>query len=67
MYERVLAYELQKLGCKVDVQKLISLVHDELFISTAFRADMMVEDCVMVELKSVEELLKLYYKQVITI
>jgi GxxExxY protein len=66
VYERILNYELKKLGLKTEVQKCISLEHDTLKIPVAFRADIIVENCVLIELKSVEQLSKLSYKQVLT-
>src|SRR5688572_9776230 len=66
VYERILVYELNKLGLKTEVQRCISLQHENLLIPTAFRADIIVEGCVLIEIKSVEQLPKLYYKQVLT-
>jgi GxxExxY protein len=66
VYQKILVYELKKTGFKTDAQKPISLEHEKLIIPVAFRADIIVEDCVLIELKSVEQLPKMYYKQVIT-
>ena len=66
VYQRILVYELNKLGLKTEVQKWIPLHHEVLLIPTAFKADIIVEGCVLIELKSVEQLPRLYYKQVIT-
>jgi GxxExxY protein len=66
VYQRILVYELNKMGLKTEVQKGIALEHEKLRISVAFRADIIVEGCVLIELKSVEQLPKLFYKQVLT-
>src|SRR5687768_11298710 len=66
VYQRVLDYELRRIGLKTEVQKSISLDHGELKIPVAFRADIIVEECVLIELKSVDVLPKVCYKQVLT-
>jgi GxxExxY protein len=66
VYQKILVYELKKTGFKTEAQKSISLKHEKLIIPVAFRADIIVDDCVLVELKSVEQLPKMFYKQVIT-
>ena len=66
VYERVLAYELTELGLHVKVQVSIPLEYKRLVIDTAFRADMLINDLVLVELKSVEELDSVYFKRTLT-
>ena len=66
VYERALAYDLAELGLDVKVQVSIPLEYKELVIETAFRADMLVNDLVMIELKSVEELDSVYFKRTLT-
>jgi GxxExxY protein len=66
VYENILAHELMQGGLKVEVQKSVPLQYNNLFIPIAFRADMIIEDCLLVELKSVEELPKIAYKQLLT-
>ena len=65
-YQAILAYELQKDGMKVDQQVLVSIRHESLFVPDAFRADMIVEDLVIIELKSVEQASPLHKKQLLT-
>jgi len=65
-YERVLAYELTKGGLSVEVQKSIPIFYDELFFDDGYRADLIVEKRVLLELKSVETLLPVHAKQVLT-
>ena len=66
VYEEILFYELSKIGLFVQKQQPISLLHEELIIGVAFRADLIIERKLLVELKSVDVLPKNYYKQVIT-
>ena len=66
VYEELMEYELRKVFQNVRRQFAIALIHEELYIPTAFRADLLVENKVLVELKSVEEFGKLDFKQVRT-
>ena len=66
VYQRVLAYELRKGGLSVEVQKTVPIVYDELFFDEGYRADLIVEKRVLLELKSVEKLLPVHAKQVLT-
>jgi GxxExxY protein len=56
VYETVLAHELTKRGCSVRHQVPVGLTWDGLSLDVAFRADLIVDDVVVVELKSVEQL-----------
>jgi GxxExxY protein len=66
VYEIILAHELEKIGFFVERQKPISLEYDGLFFEEGFRVDILVEKRVVVELKSVEKLIPVHYKQVLT-
>jgi GxxExxY protein len=66
VYQRVLAYELTKGGLSVEVQKSVPIVYDELFFDEGYRADLIVEQSVLLELKSIEALLLVHAKQVLT-
>jgi hypothetical protein len=46
VYEEILYYELENLGLYVERQKSIPLIHENLIIHVAFRADLIVEKCV---------------------
>jgi GxxExxY protein len=50
-YEACLAYELQSLGMKVERQKPVPLVYDDVKLDCGFRADLVVENRVIVETK----------------
>jgi len=56
VYEECLHYEIQKTGLKVERQKFLDINYDELVISKAFKMDLLVENKVVLKIKSVESL-----------
>ena len=60
VYEQCLEYELKKAGLKVERQKEINVIYEELIIEKAFRVDMLVEDKVIIENKAVLEIVEYY-------
>ncbi len=66
VYEMVLAYELTKAGLSVRRQAPIPIRYESLNFDEGFRADLLVNECVIVELKSVESLAPVHAKQVLT-
>jgi len=64
VYESALAIELSKLGLRVERQKPISVMYDDSLLDVAFRADLVVNNLVLVELKSVETITPLFKKTV---
>ena len=66
VYETVLAYELDRRGLRIVRQQPIPVVYDSIRIDTGFRADLIVEDKVIVEVKSVELLAPVHKKQLLT-
>ena len=66
VYEEALAYELQQRGLMVERQKLVPIIYKENVLKTELRLDILVEGRVIVELKSVEEMKKVFYKQLLT-
>ncbi len=66
IYERVLIYELQKQGLKAESQVCIHIIYDGKDFGNGMRADIVVEDKVIIELKSVAELLDIHHKQLLT-
>ena len=66
VYESALCYELSKLGIPFERQKKISVVYENIVLDVGFRADVIVEDKVIVELKSIENLLNVHHKTLIT-
>jgi len=66
VYEEVLAYELRKQNISFKRQQGIPVIYDELTMDIGFRADIIVEDKVIIEIKSVELIAPVNQKQVIT-
>ncbi len=66
VYEVLLAYELRKHGLAVERQKPIPISYDGVTFEEGFRADLLVADKLIVELKSVEALQPLHGKQLLT-
>ena len=66
VYEVVLAYELQKRGLKAERQKPMPIMYDNIRFDEAFRSDLVVNGKVVAELKSVEALLPVHAKQLLT-
>ena len=66
VYEEALVFELEQRGLKVERQKQVPIVYKENVLKTELRLDLLVEDNVIVELKSVEEMKKVYSKQLLT-
>lgn len=65
-YEAALIYELRKMGLDVDSQVALPLIYDEIKMDVGYRIDLLVEDLVTIEIKSVENLAEVHHKQVIT-
>ena len=65
-YEAIMAYELNQRGLAVQRQVPIPICYEGLTFEEGFRADLLVEDKLIVELKSVERLAPVHGKQVLT-
>ena len=66
VYERILSYELRKKGHHVDVQASITVKYDGHEIGDAFKADLIVDKKVIIELKSVEQIKPVHKNQLMT-
>jgi GxxExxY protein len=66
VYEQVLADRLTTIGLQVDRQKPVSIVVDGRTYPEAFRYDLLVEDLLLIELKSIEKLGPIHGKQALT-
>jgi len=66
VYVTILAYELDRRGLCTVRQQAIPVVYDNVRIDTGFRADMIVDDKVIVEVKSVEAIGPVHKKQLLT-
>ena len=66
VYEELLAYRLTKRGLKVLRQFPIPLIYEDIQMEVGFRADLIVEDRVLVEVKSIEAIMNRHPKIVLT-
>ena len=63
VYEEALVYELEKRGLKVERQKEVPINYDGHVLNTQLRIDLLVEERVVIELKSVKEMQDVFWKQ----
>ena len=66
IYETCLKYELERNGYTVKQQIVADIVYDGLLIETPLRLDLLVNDLVIVELKTVEEIKPVHHAQLLT-
>jgi GxxExxY protein len=66
VYENLLEIELKKRNLHVLRQQVIPLIYENLHLQVGFRADLLVQGKVIVELKSVEQLAPVHKKQLLT-
>jgi len=66
VYEAALVYELEKRGLKVARQVAIPVAYEGVHLEIGFRADLIVEDKVIVEIKSIEAIAPVHEKQLLT-
>lgn len=66
VYLHVLAHELRKKGLRVQTEVAVPVMWDGVQLEVGFRADLIVEDVVIVELKSQEAIAPVHKKQVLT-
>ena len=65
-YEECLYYELVKEGLKVEKQKALPLIYEEIKLEVGYRLDLIVEDKVIIEIKACEGLNDVHLAQVLT-
>lgn len=66
VYEEVLSYEINKRGLNLERQKGIPVMYDDIKMELGFRADIIVENKVIIELKSIEAIAPVHTKQLLT-
>jgi GxxExxY protein len=66
VYERALLYQLKKDGLNSRTQIEVPVYYDQQKLEIGFRIDILVEDLVIIEIKSVEEISKVHHKQLLT-
>ena len=65
-YEAVLFHELTKDGLEVKIQVPLPLIYEEVKLDVGYRLDLLVENKVIIEVKSVENISEVHHKQVLT-
>jgi GxxExxY protein len=65
-YEECLFYELKKQSLKVEKQKALPLIYEEVKMDVGYRIDIIIEDKFIVEVKSVEALNEVHLAQILT-
>lgn len=65
-YQACLCYELKKKGYKVESEKPLPLVYEEVKLDCGYRIDILVENQVVVELKTVEQFSEVHQAQILT-
>ena len=65
-HQQCLAYELQRAGLKVECEVMVPIQYEEIEIDNGYRVDMIVNDVVIVENKTVERILKIHIAQTLT-
>jgi GxxExxY protein len=65
-YQKCLAYELEKAGLRVKCETPIPIQYESVKIDAGFRADMIVEDSIIIENKTAEQILPIHEAQLLT-
>lgn len=66
VYEKALSYELLNQGLVVETQKIPPVIYDGNILDAGLRMDILVEHCVVLELKAVEKMIPLFEAQLLT-
>ena len=66
VYEKILAFDLENKGLKVQTQVTIPIKYKGVNIDSSFIADIIVEDKVIIEIKSIDEIGNVHHKQLLT-
>jgi GxxExxY protein len=66
VYQLILKYELEKLGLNVKIEVPLPVFYDDIKFDIGFRIDLLVNDKVIIEIKSVEKVAEVHHKQTIT-
>lgn len=65
-YEECLFYELKKSGLLIEKQKSLPLIYEEVILDVGFRLDIIIENKLILEIKSVEALNDIHFAQLLT-
>jgi GxxExxY protein len=65
-YHECLAYELTHAGFKIETERIIPLLYKDLFVECAYKVDLDVDGCVLVEIKAAESVAGIHLRQLTT-
>ncbi len=65
-YQSCLKYELSKAGLRVECEVALPVIYETIWIDAGYRIDMLVENCIIIENKTVERLLPIHEAQILT-
>lgn len=65
-YQACLCYELKKKGLKVELEKPLPLIYEEVKVDYGYRIDLLVENSIIVELKTVDQFTDVHQAQILT-
>jgi len=65
-YQECLFYEIKKAGFKVEKEKSLPIVYKEIEINQGYRIDLLVEDKLVIELKTVDNYTSVHFAQILT-
>ena len=65
-YRTCLAYELRKKGLKVEEEKPVPIIYEQVKLECGYRIDLLVEDAVVVELKTADSYTDVHFAQILT-
>jgi GxxExxY protein len=66
VYEAVLSHELKQRGCYIQQQRAVPVIYETVQLEVGFRADLIVNNKVVIEIKSVESIAPVHLKQLQT-
>jgi len=66
VYEECLFHDIKKFGLKVEKHKSLSIIYDDLIINNAYKIDLIVEDKLILEIKTVDNLNDIHKTQILT-
>jgi GxxExxY protein len=66
MYQNCLVYELQKLGYQVEKEKALPVIYETIKMECGYRVDILIDNKVVVEVKSINSLLDIHLAQLLT-
>jgi GxxExxY protein len=65
-YEECLVYELKKTGLEIEKQKPLPLIYEKVKLDIGYRLDIIIENKVILEIKSVDALNEIHFSQLLT-